>query len=112
MPKIQGSKGEAVVVYCEPLITEEMGYHRLSRRLSKMGFCQEGISHLQKSYENPSGLTKSITNQTHKIFLPFCLRLIRVEQLCEKALPLMGAKIWAKRRPSAPQHTISCQKKI
>ncbi len=27
MPQIQGIKGEAVVVYCEPLITQEMGYH-------------------------------------------------------------------------------------
>ena len=39
MPQIQGIKGEAVVVYCEPLITKEMGYHRLSRRVNKMGFC-------------------------------------------------------------------------
>ena len=38
MPQIQGIKGEAVVVYCEPLITQEMGYHRLSRRVKKMGF--------------------------------------------------------------------------
>ncbi len=30
IPQIQGIKGEAVVVYCEPLITPEMGYHRLS----------------------------------------------------------------------------------
>jgi hypothetical protein len=27
MPHIRGIKGEAVVVYCEPLITKEMGYH-------------------------------------------------------------------------------------
>ncbi|MEE8553029.1 MAG: hypothetical protein V3S72_06985 [Desulfobacterales bacterium] len=31
MPQIQGIKGEAVVVYCKPLITQEMGYPRLSR---------------------------------------------------------------------------------
>jgi hypothetical protein len=36
MPHIRGIKGEAVVVYCEPLITKEMGYHRLSRRVNKM----------------------------------------------------------------------------
>ena len=30
MPHIRGIKGEAVVVYCEPLITKKMGYHRLS----------------------------------------------------------------------------------
>ncbi len=41
MPQIQGIKGEAVVVYCEPLITQEMGYHRLSRRVNKMGFCSK-----------------------------------------------------------------------
>ncbi len=38
MPQIQGNKGEAVVVYCEPLITLEMGYPRLSRRVNKMRF--------------------------------------------------------------------------
>jgi hypothetical protein len=38
MSQIQGLKGEAVFIYCEPLITQEMGYHRLSRRVNKMGF--------------------------------------------------------------------------
>ena len=36
MSHIRGIKGEAVVVYSEPLITKEMGYHRLSRRVNKM----------------------------------------------------------------------------
>ena len=36
MPHILGIKGEAVVVYGEPLITKEMGCHRLSRRVNKM----------------------------------------------------------------------------
>jgi hypothetical protein len=36
VPHIRGIKGEVVVVYCEPLITKEMGYHRLSRRVNKM----------------------------------------------------------------------------
>jgi hypothetical protein len=30
MPQIQGGEGEAVVCYCEPLTTQEMGYLRLS----------------------------------------------------------------------------------
>jgi hypothetical protein len=30
MLQIRGIKGEAVVIYCEPLITKEMGYHKLS----------------------------------------------------------------------------------
>jgi hypothetical protein len=30
MPQIRGIKGEVVVVYCEPLITKEMGCYRLS----------------------------------------------------------------------------------
>jgi hypothetical protein len=38
MPQIQGVEGEAVVNYCEPLTTQEMGYHRLSRRVNKMKF--------------------------------------------------------------------------
>jgi hypothetical protein len=35
MPHIRGIKGEAVVVYCKPLITREIGYYRLSRRVTK-----------------------------------------------------------------------------
>jgi len=35
MPYICGIKGEAVVVYCEPLITKEMEYYRLSPRVNK-----------------------------------------------------------------------------
>jgi len=34
MPKIQGVKGDAVVCYREPLTTQEMRYHRLSRRVN------------------------------------------------------------------------------
>jgi len=37
MPQIRDIKDEAVVVYCEPLITKEMGYPKLSRRVNKMG---------------------------------------------------------------------------
>jgi len=36
MPHIRGIKGEAVVVYCKPLITKEMGYYRLSCKVNKM----------------------------------------------------------------------------
>jgi hypothetical protein len=49
MPQIQGSKGEAVVVYRESLLTKEMVYHGLSQRVNKMGSCQESISHSQMS---------------------------------------------------------------
>ena len=38
MPQVQGIKSEAVVVYCELLITKEMGYYRLSRRVNKLVF--------------------------------------------------------------------------
>jgi hypothetical protein len=37
MPQIQDIKGKIVFVYFEPLITQKMGYHRLSRRVNKMG---------------------------------------------------------------------------
>ena len=36
MHQIRGIKGEAVVIYCEPLITQEMRCHRLSRRVKNM----------------------------------------------------------------------------
>jgi len=37
MPHTRGIKGEAVVVYCEPLITKEMGFLQLSPRVNKNG---------------------------------------------------------------------------
>jgi len=46
MRQIQGIEGEAVVSYCEPLITQEMVYHRLSRRVNKMGIFLNFMSHL------------------------------------------------------------------
>jgi hypothetical protein len=46
MPRIQGIKGDAVVIYCEPLITKKMGYDRLSQRVDKMGFFNIFISQL------------------------------------------------------------------
>ena len=42
--QIQGIKSESVVIYCEPLITKKMGYHRLSQRVNKMGFFNRLIS--------------------------------------------------------------------
>jgi hypothetical protein len=33
---MQGVKGEAVVVYADPLRTQQMLYHRLSRRVNNM----------------------------------------------------------------------------
>jgi hypothetical protein len=45
MPQVQGVEGEAVVSYCEPLTTLEMGYHRVSRRVNK--------KKIQKKYHNP-----------------------------------------------------------
>jgi len=60
MPQIQGIKGEAVVVYCEPLITKEMGYSRLSWKVNKMGFFYKIISHIYKGYENSSESIKMI----------------------------------------------------
>jgi len=38
MLQIQDIKNEAVVVYCESLITKEMGCPKLSRRATKMGW--------------------------------------------------------------------------
>ena len=38
---MQDGKGEAVVIYREPLTTQQMRYHRLSRRVNNMA----GFSH-------------------------------------------------------------------
>jgi hypothetical protein len=32
----KATEGEAVVIYCEPSATKEMGYHRLFRRVNKI----------------------------------------------------------------------------
>ena len=37
-PSFKTSKGEAVVAYRNSLATQKMGWHRLSRRVNKMGF--------------------------------------------------------------------------
>jgi hypothetical protein len=37
MSQVRGVNGEAVVNYCEPLTTKEMGYYRLSRRVNNIG---------------------------------------------------------------------------
>ncbi len=43
--QMQGVKGEAVVVYADPLTTQQMLYHRLSRRVNNMaGFQISWIS--------------------------------------------------------------------
>ncbi len=48
MPQIQGIKGKVVLVYFEPLITQKMGYHRLSRRVNKMGLKMDIYNSLGK----------------------------------------------------------------
>ena len=56
MPQIQGIKDEAVVTYCESLITQEMGYHRFSRRgnkiKNKIDIYTSPIEEIQKAKEN------------------------------------------------------------
>ena len=37
-PSFKASNVEGVVAYPEPLATQKMGCHRLSRRVNKMGF--------------------------------------------------------------------------
>ena len=52
---MQGVEGEAVVVYADPLTTQQMLYHRLSRRVNNMAvFVVFWISlavHSTKSYK-------------------------------------------------------------
>jgi hypothetical protein len=51
MSQIRGVKGEAVVIYCEPLTTKEMGYPRLSHgvnnRVKKDSFLDINGSRIQ-----------------------------------------------------------------
>jgi hypothetical protein len=52
MPQLQGVKGLAVVVYAESLTTQQMRYHRLSRRVNKMeSFFSKFISHVWVIYQ-------------------------------------------------------------
>ena len=45
MPQIQGVKGEAVVIYADPLRTQEMRYHRLSRRVNNSANIITALDH-------------------------------------------------------------------
>jgi hypothetical protein len=51
--QMQGVKGEAVVVYADPLTTQQVLYHRLSRRVNNMavflGFWISLVAHSAKS---------------------------------------------------------------
>jgi hypothetical protein len=52
MLQLQGSKGEAVIIYCDPLITQKMGHYQLSSRVNKMkknGIYTSSIEEIQKS---------------------------------------------------------------
>lgn len=74
MPQIQGIKGEAIVVYCKYLITQEMGCHWLSRRVNKMGFFLTNLYFIyRRVLKIHPNLLKCIINYMLKIFIPFCL---------------------------------------
>ncbi|MBE9581526.1 MAG: hypothetical protein IMF18_07905 [Proteobacteria bacterium] len=65
MPQIQGGKGEAVVVYREPLTTQEMRYPRLSRRVNNMAiFLILWISFIVESTE----LLEKVANEDYYCF--------------------------------------------
>jgi len=46
MPQIQGVQGRSRITYCELLVTKDMGYHRLSRRVNKIEKKRAFITHL------------------------------------------------------------------
>ncbi|MCJ7774460.1 MAG: hypothetical protein MUP22_15155, partial [Desulfobacterales bacterium] len=46
MLQLQGIKGEAVIIYCDPLITQKMGHYQLSRRVNKMKIKMVCIPHI------------------------------------------------------------------
>jgi hypothetical protein len=52
MLQIRGVEGEAVVSYCEPLTTLEMGYDRLSRRVNKMKIKKKNHNSLIEELQN------------------------------------------------------------
>jgi hypothetical protein len=51
MPQIRNIKGEAVVIYCEPLITREAGLHRLSPEGKQKGIFVKYISFIEALLE-------------------------------------------------------------
>ncbi len=52
MLQLQGIKGEAVVAYRNPLITQEVGCHRLSRRVNKMKVKIDFCTSLMEEFTN------------------------------------------------------------
>jgi hypothetical protein len=91
MPQVQGVEGEAVVCYAEPLTTQEMRYHRLSRRVNNMAslslFVDVTPSEFAKLTQERSNLRLSLLFRTfcHVVYAtlgftmwqPSCLEDIR-----------------------------------
>ena len=73
---MQGVKGEAVVVYADPLTTPQMLYHRLSRRVNNMAaflvFWISLVVHSTKS------LKKTVMKGYCCFFQPFAMLFMQL----------------------------------
>jgi hypothetical protein len=82
MPQIQGVKGEAVVSYCEPLTTLEMGYHRLSQRVNKIKLQKKNHIPLIEEIQNSKSRDKDVVYfQCDPMFLHFVHAQLRCKHL-------------------------------
>ncbi len=80
MPELQGIKGEAVVVYRDPLITQEMGYPRLSRRVNKMKIKIDSCTSLMEEIPNVKKILINSLVSSHYKSSSFYLHSIEVQQ--------------------------------
>jgi type IV pilus assembly protein PilV len=84
MPQVQGVEGEAVVCYAQPLTTQEMRCHRLSRRVNNMAgfslFVHVTRSEFAKIAQEPRNVILSLLFRTscHVVYATLGFTLLEV----------------------------------
>jgi hypothetical protein len=68
---MQGVKGEAVVVYADPLTTQQMLYHRLSRRVNNMAVYL--VFWISLAVHSTKSLKKTAKKRYYCFFEPFAM---------------------------------------
>jgi hypothetical protein len=73
---MQGVKGEAVVVYADPLTTQQMLYHRLSRRVNNMAVFL--VFWISLAVNSSKLLKKATKKHYHRFSGPFAMLFMQL----------------------------------
>jgi hypothetical protein len=74
--QMQGAKGEAVVVYADPLTTQQILYHRLSRRVNNMAVL--GVLWISLAVYSTKPLKKTAKEGYCYFFEPFAMLFMQL----------------------------------